>query len=375
MTKKVANHNSFYIKLVSFFLLLTIAAIFLILHFALSRVTIKIYSQIETKSGKAVITMQPETKDSLAPNSVIGKIISTDLTLSATGPATATTTPAEKAGGYVTIYNNTTKDQSLVKTTRLQSTDKKIYRINQNINVPAHSQAQVWAEADKAGADYVIGASRLTIPGLWVGLQDKIYAENTAGFKLEAIPSYTVTEADIQSVKNKIIAQAEEQGLKNINDLLPDDLKIDTSRLNFTHEITKTSYIGENAPQVEIEDKVTVYGLIFSVADLEKVAQNKFIKDLDSNQSLIEFLPDQFSYQITEIDPEKNEAIMETNLTANINSTTHTWTIDKDKIAGQNETSIKKYLQDELGIEKVEIKFFPFWVKTAPKLKDHIIIE
>jgi len=93
-------------------------------------------------------------------------------TVSANGSAKVSTA----AQGTITIFNiGKTSPQTLIANTRFSTTDGKIYRINKNVTVPAAvkdgtgalkpSTVQANVVADKAGADYNIKDTRLTIPG------------------------------------------------------------------------------------------------------------------------------------------------------------------------------------------------------------------
>lgn len=78
----------------------------------------------------------------------------------------------EKASGEITIYNNySSEPQVLIKNTRFQDKDGKVFRIRDSVTVPGKTgetpgsfQAKVLA--DSYGADYNIGPSDFTIPGL-----------------------------------------------------------------------------------------------------------------------------------------------------------------------------------------------------------------
>ncbi len=76
-----------------------------------------------------------------------------------------------KATGKVTIYNNyDSNPQKLIKNTRFLSTEGKIYRINQSIEVPGKKgltpgSLTVMLYADSNGSDYNSSATSFTIPG------------------------------------------------------------------------------------------------------------------------------------------------------------------------------------------------------------------
>lgn len=366
--------NNFYSKLVSFFLVLTVIAIFVVLHFALAKVTIKINSQQEEKTNSVLVELKPEESGELSPDIILGKIINTEFEASASIDSQKQEVPGKYAAGYVTIYNNYSKDQSLVKTTRLLTPDKKLFRISESVIVPAGESIEVWAQADEEGEELVIGPTTFIIPGLWEGVQDKIYAETKEGMKLQTLPQYVVTQADLDQLQTDIKKQIEAEALTKINGVLPENLAIGPERLSLKFETTKSSHIGDISEKATLEQKVTAYGLVFSQADLIKVAQEKFKKELETEQSFVKFNEENFSYKIMEIDLEKKEAILEATLSATVSSQNTKVDINKEKIAGLDKNGISEYLKS-LGIDDFEIKFFPGWIKKAPKLIDHIIIE
>lgn len=376
MTSKIKTKNSIYVKIIGFFLVLTIGAIFLILHFALSKVTIKIFSRSENKNTQIIVPLIAENTPEAPSDALIGTLVNVELELEGTADSSSGNVLAEKAGAEVIIYNKYSKDQTLVKTTRLQAPDGKIYRITDRVLVPQGGEIKVWAEADQVGSDYASEAiEKLTIPGLWAGLQDKIYASAPNGFKMESRPGYQVTKENIDQAQNNLLAEAKKQGLEKINALLADNLKIDEKRLYVQQEILSSSALGDSTPQTKIKEKVTIYGLVFAEDDLYRLAEKKFSAQLSSEQKVEKFFPEQYSYKISELDLEKKEAIIEVNLNAQVEATSRPWQIDKSKLTGLNKKQIAEYLESEFSISDADIKFFPFWVHTAPKLKDHIIIE
>ncbi len=374
MATRTTKKNKVYIRIVTFFLILTILAIFIVLHFALAKVTIKVESSTENIDKNVLVEMVPENSGEISEEKILGKIINTEFELNAEVESSKQMVPSEKAGGYVTIYNNYSKDQVLVATTRLLTPDEKLFRIADRVEIPIGGQARVWAEADEAGEDFVIGPSKFTIPGLWEGVQEYIYAETETGMTMETQPQYVVTQENINEAQNKILAQAKIQALENINEELQDTLKINEDRLLVETETLKVSELGSRSDKTSLTQKINAYGLVFTEDDLIKVAQQKFTKELESNQSLIEFLNDQFEYQIIETDLETGKAVVEIKIAAKVSSNKHFWEIDKEDLFGLTEQQIREKLQN-MNVENAEIKFFPVWLKNAPSMKDHIIIE
>ena len=89
--------------------------------------------------------------------------------------ATERRTEDAKAGGIVVIFNKSKDAQVLIASTRLEAPNGNIYRIPKTIVVPgAKSQSgqsvpgslEVAVTADKAGANYNLGLTDFTLPGL-----------------------------------------------------------------------------------------------------------------------------------------------------------------------------------------------------------------
>lgn len=366
--------GNIYSKIVGFFLFLTIAAIFVILHFALSKVTITIKNQTGTKEGSVLVELRPESEAGLGSDMLIGKIISTEIELEVSVPSGQEVVESDKAGGYVTIYNNYSQNQILINTTRLLSPDEKLFRITQRVEIPAGGQVEIWAEADEPGQEMVTEATTFIIPGLWEGLQDKIYAETKEGMKLQSVPRYIVTQENLTQAREKIIEQATSQAIATINNLLPESLAIGPERLYFDFETISSSQLGDSTAETTIKEKVKASALVFAEDDLYNIAKTKFAKEVDSDESLLKFDPIDNNYNIIEIDLEKERAVLEVNLSASISASPDVLGIDKEELIGLDEAGIKEYLK-QLKIEDAQIKFFPAWISKAPNIKDHIIIE
>jgi len=371
---KNRKSSNTYSTLVSFFLFLTIIAIFVVIHFALAKVHIKIYNNLETKEASVLVEMQSEDNEELSNEAILGKIINTELELTASVPSSQETISSAKAGGYVTIYNNYSKSQALVKTTRLLTPDNKLFRISEGVTVVAGSQVEVWVEADAEGEEFITGPTTFIIPGLWEGLQDKIYAESAEGMSLQSIPNFVVTQANIAAAKEKIRLEAITKSIDTVNELVGENLVIDASKLKFEFEDISSNQVGDISATTTVTQKIIAHALVFDQETLIKAAKEKFAKELEGGQILLDFSDSPMSYNILEINLDKNEAIIEVKTDITISSEKNKLDIAKENLVGLNEQGLRDYFK-QFNPTKVDIKFSPFWVKTTPKLKDHIIIE
>lgn len=367
--------NKIYGRIVIFFLILTVAAIFLVLHFALAKATITIDGYQQDREANVLVELKPEGSE-VSAESIFGKILTTEVEPAVSVAVNATTQAGSKAAGQVTIINNYSKDQALVKTTRLLTADNKLFRISESVLVPAGGQVNVWAQADQAGDEFLIAPSKFTIPGLWEGLQDKIYAQSNETMKLQSSPSYAVGEADLKNAADKAKAEALAKSLQYFNSQTSNNLQLEEKNIFLqAGAITKSSGLGEAKEQVEFQQKFSAYGLVFNFDDLLKAAENKFANSLPGNEKLISLNKDNLTYTIAELNTDKGTAVINVHSTATVSGKQGNTDIDKTKLVGLTASQAAEYLKNELKIDSATIKLWPFWVTRIPKLQDHIIIE
>ncbi len=99
------------------------------------------------------------------------QIVTVEKTVSANVPAESTETVNDPAQGTITISNTQETPQTLIKNTRFESPDGKIFRIQDSVSVPAGSASSPGTKdatvyADTGGDAYNIAPTSFTVPGL-----------------------------------------------------------------------------------------------------------------------------------------------------------------------------------------------------------------
>lgn len=138
-----------------------------------------IFGRVEMAVSPKTLSVQIDKTVPLSKLPAGGFLVFRTLTLphkeSGSFASTEKKTQAQKAQGAVAIFNESKDAQVLIASTRLETLDGKIYRIPKTIVVPG-AKAQggkttpgsldVTVFADKPGAEYNIGLSDFTLPGL-----------------------------------------------------------------------------------------------------------------------------------------------------------------------------------------------------------------
>ncbi len=367
--------------LIGFSIVATILA-GLIVYYSLSKtiITVTLKPTEKTSTISVLVRKNAAEQESNLITAVSGTLTSVTVNGSKTfdNPATGGEVPAQ-ATGTVTIYNNYTKDQPLAATTRLLTPDGILFHVKDRVDVPAGSKVEnVEVYADQPGKTGNIGPTKFTIPGLWPGLQDKIYAESSTAMSGGVRTGRSVTQAFINESAQLLTTELADQAVAEL-------AKPDGERAAVTAEPsmltpviqsqTESAKDGEEAATLTIDQKIKFIAVVFDVPTLESIAQNDLATNLPVDEQIDSESEAILSYSVESYDLKTESAMLAVKYTANIIPRLSNPIFDRDKVAGHDAQEIKAYFSHFDQIKEVQIKFSPFWVTKAPQLKDHIEIK
>lgn len=362
-----------YRKISVSFILLTVILLAVIFYFSFVKLDIKVIMKEESVSNNLVVDIYQGGEN--REGAISGLVKKTYFDFSKEYDATGKNVTGEEVTGRVKIINNYGSNQPLVATTRLQSADGKIFRIKDTVNVPANGFVEVDVYADQSIKENAISPTKFTIPGLWAGLQDKIYAENSQSMTYQEKVQKFIQQADIdnalEDAKNNLLAKAREQA--------GDDMKNNYKQI--LYKLDDNSIKSEiSAKQGEEKDKFTVkltadvIAVAFKTDEIEKLAKDKLNASLDSNQELIKFNQDQAVYTVNSVNADQGTAAVNVAFDGVVLPRGNS-VINKEKLVGLTEEQLNNYLSNIPEISNFEIKFYPSFIKKVPNLADKISIE
>ncbi len=359
------NYAMRFLIIVAFFLLIVI-------YFTLTKLTIIIHPATETISDSINFQVN-QTGDNaqIVPGEVSEKRISVEKRYSSSGEENI----GEEIVGKVIIYNNYNQNQPLVATTRLLSPDEKLFRIKERVDVPAGSQVEVEIYADKLSQDMAIEPTTFTIPGLWLGLQDRIYAESKAPFEYKGKVRAFVRQADIDTATNDI--------RNTLKDKLEQEIVWQNkpgTTITYLIDENKSLYniqavLGEETESFVASAENIAIIASFSQEKAEQLLRAKLAFRLPTDKSLVNFSSDQITYTLNSYDLDNNTAEVAAKYTGSVVLDQEPDFLDKKQLAGLNEGQLEEFLKLYPEIESFELKFFPGFLKRAPNLTDRIKIE
>ncbi|HLD31097.1 MAG TPA: hypothetical protein VJB41_02775 [Patescibacteria group bacterium] len=380
----------FYRRIAFGFIALTGVLIILAAYFILSRaeIAIKVVEEpisadfmINIKESEAVNPESPEA-DGIVGDfateevSLSGKVIETTVSGGKEYKTSGKKVAQGEVGGKVTIFNNYGKDQPLVATTRLLSKEGILYRLKKNVTVPVGGrvEAEVYADnpTEEAGK---LGPTRFTIPGLWEGLQEKIYAQSFEPMHGANQEIKFATEEDIKNGFDALNQVLTDQVMDNLKTQMKSGGEVLGKVIIKGIDEKKSSLkAGETGEKFSVNMALKVVGVAFSKKDFELLVKDQLQKIVPEDKELANIDYAGLTFVVEGYDLRAREANMMVHVEGKISMKTDNIIFDEDRFIGLDKERIMKYLEVYPEIESATVEFSPFWVKKVPHLKNNVKI-
>lgn len=320
-----------------------------------------------------------------ANNKIPAQIIKTEKSQTMEFSATGRQSGESKAGGKITIYNAFTppQNQTLVKTTRFETSDGKIFRITEGITVPAAKiengktvpgSIEANVVADVPGPEYNIGPSEFTIPGF----------KGSPKFNAFSAKSTSAMAGGSKGDGSVVTAEDMEKAKKTIKETLTESIKNELkekslSSLEYSDEATTVEIIeessslkmGEAGEKFTVTAKASATTFQFSEEDIKMLIAKNIEEKTTTEKIIFKDLTKKYS----DITADFSNGILTLNINAH-QTVAPDIDIDdtKSEFAGKGENEIRDFIVNNDAIESAQVSFWPFWVKKAPKNVDRIKI-
>jgi hypothetical protein len=371
-------------KKVFIFTLVILVLAFVFCYFTLSKAKIDIWPEIRVLSSETTLTVDKGVKDSNFLTKVIpGIVIEKEKTVTESFPASSKVFKEEKAGGTIRVYNEySTASQVLVATTRFVSAEGKLFRTPERITVPGgHYEGEefipgeidVRVVADQPGPDYNISPSTFSIPGFaGTDRYTKFYAKSfqlmTGGSSEEV---FQVTEEDLVKAKEVLTEEAKLESESALKDYLEsEEFSAGSYYLEkaIQTEILETfslAEVGEEVENFSFQVKAKSETLAFKKEGIESFAREFILPQVPEGSELYEeSLTVNVSPETINLDSGK--IILSLDISAKIYSGIDTFVL-KDNLRGRSLAETKIFLENQPQITKIEVEFWPFWVRRVPE--------
>jgi len=296
---------------------------------------------------------------------------------------------AERAKGKIKVYNSHTPPTpiTLRATTRFLSAEgEKIFRTPKKVYLPpaqikkgkiVPSVVEIEVIAQEPGEEYNIGPSKFSIPGLvGTAFYYSVWAESelpmTGGFRKEV---KVVSEEDIEKGKASIEELMLKEAKKALKNEIPKDfVLLEDAIWEEWSEVNCFSKPGVEVDKFSCEGKMKIKGLGFRASDLKKLSEMLAKNIISSSENLLKDSL-QFKYQKPKIILEKGKLILDLEISGKKYKNIPKETISQ-QIIKKTKPEIERFIfANYPQVERIEIKFWPFWIKKAPKNINRIKVK
>lgn len=376
--QKEKTYQSFnmYRKLAVSFILLTLLLLFLVFYLSFNNVSITLYPKEERISDNLILDVE-KNLDNEEPSSknIPGDLEEVRIEVENEYQSNGTKEVGVDIIGKVEVINDRDVNQVLVATTRLLSPNDKLFRIKERLDIPPGEKREVEIYADSPGPDMAIGPTEFTIPGLWAGLQDKVYARSNEAFEYKMKVEKYVEESDIEKAVTDVKFRLKQKAEQELTDKYKDRDKLIFELDENSINIDRSVEVGDEVNSFKIKADAIARIVAFNEADVREMARNKIYIILPQDKDLASFNENNFSYNLDNFNSEDNIATINVSFSGKMVTKKDAEIIDKDNITGLNENQLRAYLDTLDQFSGYKIDFSPSFMRKVPRIKDKITIE
>jgi hypothetical protein len=376
------------IGVVSILIVLAIVAVYL--FFKLPKAEITLWPKVENVSYAKIITADKLANGINILNNIIpASVLQTDKTITQTFMATGSASNDGLASGTIIVYNKYDPVRSFTfkAGTHFMSDSGKLFKAPEKIIIPAAKKVGskitpgsvvVKVQAVEAGESYNIAPASFSVPALkGTSYYYSIYAVSTEAMS----GGYTgkvkkVTSDDIQQAKDTISSKAQSDVMEELRKQITDEyILLNGALISEVPNVVTQTKTGAIVDNFQYQATANATAIVFKKADLEKFAKEFIVSKLEEGKTILE---DQLKmeYTLSQIDTKAGKVSLVFNFSCG-----NYKTIDTNSAAlsllGANKIQVNEIITKTFPdqITKVQVKFWPFWVYSAPKNQKAVSVD
>lgn len=355
------------------FVIIVVASLVVVLYLSTMQAVIRVTAvPKEVVADFIVRTTHIATSDGEVQGEV--RSVAIGKTKSFTPTGTSKTEIEDQATGIVTITNTMSSAQPLVATTRLLSQEGVLFRLKKGVTVPANGSVTAEVYADQKGSSGNIAPANFTIPGLTPAKQKLVNAKSdnafTGGIRYQSVLSQEEIDIAVALFKDELLEDAKST--------LRDQLTNKYTGEEFFVDIIDENISGKAGDKVatfDISLSVEVSGVFFDEIALSKMIEKKLYEGIKQGQEFMDLGKANRKIIVEQVNSGQGVARLHVTQVGNAIPSRVSQALDVGRFVGMSEKDVNALLIKEGIATKVEVQFFPFWVRTIPQLKDHVYIE
>jgi len=368
-----------------FVLLVTIVAI-VVISLTLARATIIIHPKIEKKSNVISLAIDAKAlKPGIANGILPGRIMESQGEITKDISDVSLRKTEDFAKGTVKIKNIWKKDFFLQKGAQLVQSEspeavgldpKNIFLLDNDTVAIAEGEVTASITAKNKGLTGNIDPGKFYFLRMSQWNRERIWAENEENFSGGEIETKVVLADDIARATQFTAEELGKQEIEKLKNQIPADSKLSPALTRVEILESRASV----APETTIDNfqmfvRGKVSSIVYNEKDLKDTAVEKFKEQISANQEISEIDEKNIKYELSDISGMDGKADVKISIPAILTPKLPSKMLDKKAIIGYNEAALRERYAKFTEIESIEVKFFPFWVKSVPSFEGQVGFE
>lgn len=373
-TQPLSRSLKVYQRIAVAFVFMTFFLLLAVVYLSISRATITV---IANPKVVAVDTEVRAVANPVSDGELSGIVVrqSFDTQEVITLPQDGATPTEEKAGGQVTLINESGAAQPLVATTRLLSKDGVLFRIDSAVNVPAKGQVNVMAHADKPGLSGEIGPTQFTIPGLPESMQKSIYAVSVESMKGGVSYKRVLSQKDIDDGVASVSSALLEKAKSTMSSAIDRTVFTGDSYSMTVKSQSVSAAVGTETGSFTVSVAIDVTAVYYDVNAVKKYALSELYARVPDGYAAQDVSTDAVQITVKDADVKAATATLGVYLEGKAILSVDSQVLSKDRFVGRAPSEVLTLLRASDAVKDASVSFTPFWLERVPTLKDHISIE
>lgn len=371
-----------YKRIIIAFVIIAIFLVLFIVYSTLSQATITVFPKgAEKKVDLTVNIDSAATGVNFGTKTLPGRLLENTQEGSLDVQVTDQDVPAF-AKGVVTLVNKRGSDQPVVQGSHLRAEsatnangDPIYFLTDERVVIPANGRIDVTVTAEARGAESNLPAGKLILDRLHESAWDVVYAENASAFTGGTVRGTIVTQLEIDMAKKNVQGELRDRSIEAINNELSEDERVDAQ--NVLLEVLEEHVNVEPDQEVDsftVTMKLKTIAFVYSKKDLLAMAVDA-LGDLETeNEEYHEYVAESFTITPERIDIASGTAQMRVAITGLFNTNVSQRALAKEELVGRTKDEVLAYYTDIENIDRVEVSFWPFWVKSVPVWTNNVNI-
>ena len=296
-----------------------------------------------------------------------GKALTKTVEVSKDVVRTNTTLHDDFDKGQVVLFNKHHEPASLLPKTHLRHEASGIFFLTDSaVKIPPQDSVPVGITAKAPGASGNVAAGKFLVDKLPASLQSLVFATSDLPLAGGTIVDTPLTQAEIDAAMKDLLVEGRRQAQTQLSlaaagaPVRPDLLSIQVESQS------SSASVGSLASSFTVYSKVNASAFLADENDLLGLTLLALRSNLSPDEEFISYDPKSFEASLVASNFDRGEAKIRGKLTGTYAQKISPNVIQTSSLAGLVPAEVEEKLKQLPGIGKVEVKLWPFWVKTVP---------